>query len=48
MKENNKNIDDCCKGCLNGTPGQNKSCQAKLLLKKEDSKPSTKIELHEN
>jgi hypothetical protein len=51
MKENNKNsVDDCCKGCLSGKPGQNPACQSKLLLKKEDLETisSTKTELYEN
>ncbi len=27
----NKN---CCQGCKNGQPGQNKTCQAKIVLEK--------------
>jgi hypothetical protein len=33
MKNNTK--DDCCKGCLNGAPGANPSCKARLLINKE-------------
>ncbi|MFC4635004.1 hypothetical protein ACFO3O_13870 [Dokdonia ponticola] len=30
MKESEKK--KCCQGCKNGQPGQNKACQAKLLM----------------
>lgn len=29
--------DDCCKGCQNGQPGKNPSCQAKIMLQKIES-----------
>ncbi len=30
--------DDCCKGCLNGQPGSNKKCQAKLMMQAIEEK----------
>ena len=34
----------CCQGCKNGQPGQNKSCQAKLLMEQVKKKKTPTIE----
>ncbi len=37
---------DCCQGCKKGEPGQNKACQARLMVEKLQGMGLNKTETH--